>query len=193
MVGSDESFATSTQLIPAREQENPMRDPDDKARQARFRAVLEGNLARLRCVARSYAREGEHEDLLQEMLVQIWRSLPTFQEHARLSTWVYRIALNTALASLRRRYRQPAAHHMAHEDLLPLAPSSVGDPVDMDVLLERFLATLEPVDRAVLMLSLDDLSYAEIADITGLSINAVGIRLNRIKQRFTHTYVEDLP
>lgn len=79
---------------------------------------------------------------------------------------------------------------MPHEQLLPLTPHSAGDPADANAILDHFLALLAPLDRAVLMLSLDDLSYAEIAQVTGLSGNAVGIRLNRMKQRFEQTYVE---
>ena len=166
-----------------------MQDSNDS--ESRVRALLRDNLGRLRRIARSYAASGEHEDLLQDMLMQIWRSLPAFDGRAQVSTWVYRIALNTALGSLRKRYARPATHAMAHEQLLPLAPSSVGDPGDPHELLDRFLAQLPPMDRAVLMLSLDDLSYAGIAEVTGLNVNAVGIRLNRIKKRFNDDYVED--
>lgn len=166
-------------------------EPGDLER--RFRDLLEANYTRLQRVARSYAPVGEHEDLLQDMLAQVWRSLPGFDGRAKLSSWVYRIALNTALGSLRKRYAQPGMQAMAPDKLLPLAPSSVGDPGDPDALLDAFLARLPSIDRAVLMLSLDDLSYAEIADVTGLNANAVGIRLNRIKQRFNRDYVEDHP
>ena len=168
-----------------------MHDHDKKLLDDRFRELLQAHLGRLRRIARSYAREGEYEDLLQEMLLQIWRSLPDFAERAQLSTWVYRIALNTALGTLRKRYAQPVTHAMSHDELLPLSPSSIGDPVDGDELLTRFLALLAPLDRAVLMLSLDDMPYRDIAEVTGLSVNAVGIRLNRIKHRFNEIYVED--
>ena len=156
-----------------------------------FRALLETEYGRLMQIARSYARQGEHEDLLQEILFQIWRALPGFEGRSECSTWVYRIALNTALGALRKHYTQPVTRTMDNAELMPLTPASVGDPVDTNALLESFLAALEPMDRAVLMLSLDNLSYTEIAEVTGLSANAVGIRLNRIKHRFNQTYVED--
>lgn len=168
-----------------------MQESTDKAREAQFRQLLEENLGRLRRIARSYAAPDEREDLLQEMLMQLWRSLPGFDGRASLSTWVYRIALNTALGTLRRRYARPHERSMPHEQLLPLTPHSVGDPTDADAILDHFLALLAPLDRAVLMLSLDNLPYADIARITGLSGNAVGIRLNRMKQRFEQDYVEN--
>lgn len=170
-----------------------MSHSDQQALEQRFRTILQADFGRLRRIARSYAGDGEHEDLLQEMLLQLWRALPGFEGRAKHSTWVYRIALNTALGALRKRYRQPVTHVVDHEKLLSLAPASVGDPVDASVLLDGFLAALEPIDRAVLMMSLDDLSYADIANVTGLSVNAIGIRLNRIKRRFNQTYVEDQP
>lgn len=168
-----------------------MRDHDDPNLEARFRELLQANLTRLRRIARSYASHGEQEDLLQEMLLQLWRALPSFDSRAKRSTWVYRVALNTALGTLRKRYARPPTQPMSHDQLLAMTPASVGDPVDAEALLDSFLSALEPIDRAVLMLSLDDLSYADIADVTGLSVNAVGIRLNRIKQRFNELYVED--
>lgn len=170
-----------------------MPHPEKQDLQQSFRVLLEADYGRLRHIARSYARDGEHEDLLQEILLQLWRALPGFDGRAKRSTWVYRIALNTALGALRKRYAQLTTQTMSHDDLLPLAPVSAGDPVDTDALLNDFLASLEPLDRAVLMLSLDDLPYTDIAEVTGLSVNAVGIRLNRIKHRFNQTYVGDHP
>ncbi|UGB39731.1 RNA polymerase sigma factor [Frateuria soli] len=159
----------------------------------RFEALLRANYGRLQRIARSYAPPGEHEDLLQEILAQMWRSLPGFDDRAPAAAWVYRIALNTALGQLRKRYSRPALHAMDDERLLVMAPASIGDPRDPDALLDAFLGRLGPIDRAVLMLALDDQSYAEIARITGLNPNAVGIRLNRIKQRFQHDYIEEYP
>ncbi len=168
-----------------------MPNPGKQELEQCFRTLLEAEYGRLMRLARSYARQGEHEDLLQEILFQIWRALPGFEGRSKRSTWVYRIALNTALGALRKHYTQPVTRAMAHAELIPLTPASVGEPVDGMALLESFLSTLEPIDRAVLMLSLDNLSYTDIADVTGLSANAVGIRLNRIKHRFNQSYVED--
>lgn len=164
---------------------------NDEQHRAQFHRMLQENIGRLQRVARSYAAEGESEDLLQDMLMQIWRSLPGFDGRSKVSTWIYRIALNTAMGKLRQRYARPPHLAMSHEQLLPLMPHSVGDPVDADQLLDHVLVSLEPVDRAVLMLSLDDLSHADIAAVTGLSRNAVGIRLFRMKQRLEQDHVEN--
>lgn len=163
----------------------------EPAREQEFRSLLQENHGRLVRIARSYASQGDHEDLLQDILLQLWRALPGYDGRARLATWVYRVALNTALGQLRRRYTRPRTQAMPHAELMPLTPASAGDPVDPEDLLERFLAELAPLDRAVLMLSLDDLSYADIAGVTGLNENAVGLRLHRIKQLFNKTYLEE--
>lgn len=168
-----------------------MKDRHESGLTAQFRTLLHDNHGRLRRIARSYAPPGEHEDLLQDILAQIWRSLPGFDGRAPVASWVYRIALNTALGQLRKRYSQPVLHAMDQTELLGVSPASVGDPRDPEVLLDTFLASLGPIDRAVLMLALDDLPYAEIAAITGLNVNAVGIRLSRIKQRFNQDYIEE--
>lgn len=168
-----------------------MQAPNQKDLEGRFSELLRANCARWRRIARSYAAPGEHEDLLQDILAQIWRSLPSFDGRAQLSSWAYRIALNTAMGSLRKRYREPALLLMPHEELLSHGGASAGNPADPDDMLDAFLSRLTPIDRAVLMLSLDNLSYAEIADITGVNSNAVGIRLNRIKQRLIEDHVEE--
>ncbi|HET8554844.1 MAG TPA: sigma factor [Rhodanobacteraceae bacterium] len=89
-----------------------MQESTDKAREAQFCQLLEENLGRLRRIARSYAAPDEREDLLQEMLMQLWRSLPGFDGRASQSTWV-------ALGTLRRRYARPRERSMPHEQLLP--------------------------------------------------------------------------
>ncbi len=163
----------------------------ENAREQDFRELLRENHGRLVHIARSYAHTGEHEDLLQDILLQLWRALPDFNGRSSRATWVYRVALNTALGQLRKRYARPVTQAMPNEYLMPLTPSSTGDPLDTDDLLQDFLATLPPLDRAVLILSLDDLSYTQIAEVTGLNENAVGLRLHRIKQRFNKIYLED--
>lgn len=168
-----------------------MQTPECQNLEERFGELLRTDCARWRRIVRSYAAQGEQEDLLQEILVQVWRSLPGFDRRSKLSSWAYRIALNTAMGALRKRYREPTLVAMPHEQLLEHAMASTGDPTDPDAVLDAFLSRLTALDRAVLMLTLDDLSYAEIANITGLNSNAVGIRLNRIKQRFTDDHVEE--
>ena len=147
-----------------------------------FREVIEANGRRLMAVARSYADGEELKDLYQEMLLQIWRSLDRFEGRAAVATWVYRIALNTALSYRRKGRRR------VEETMEPPERATEGARDEMQVLRE-FMQELSPVDRAVLLLYLEDLSYLQMGGILGLSESNVGVRINRIKKLFVDRYV----
>jgi RNA polymerase sigma-70 factor (ECF subfamily) len=149
-----------------------------------FAALLSDNQAALTRLARHYAAPGDWQDLLQEMHLQLWRSYAGFDGRAALATWVYRVALNTALSHQRR--ARPA-----HQPLESIAePGDAGVPMDELGVLERFLATLDPVQRAVLLLDLEGLEREQIADVLGLSPNAVAIRMTRLRQAFEAQFME---
>jgi RNA polymerase sigma-70 factor, ECF subfamily len=149
--------------------------------------LLQTHGAALHRLARAYAgRTGEQEDLYQEMLLQLWRSLPGFKGTAAPGTWLYRVALNTALTWRRRTSRALAT---APVDPEPHAPQASGGR-SQSVILDEFLESLAPADRSVLLLYMEGLPNGEIADVTGFTPGAVGVRLHRIKQAFTARYVE---
>jgi RNA polymerase sigma-70 factor, ECF subfamily len=150
---------------------------------ARFQRLLDDNQGRLERLARQYADPGEWQDLLQDIHVQLWLSLDSFDGRAQLSTWVYRVALNTAI-SHRRKRRPPLSSEV---------PDHLGDSGathdSLDVLRE-FLASLGSVDRAVLLMDLEDMSREEIAEVLGLSSGAVAVRMTRLRQQFSQRYLE---
>jgi RNA polymerase sigma factor (sigma-70 family) len=138
-----------------------------------------------RSVARLYTPAGEEaNDLEQEIRLQWWRSLAGFSGNAKASTWLYQVALHTALTCLRRRGRRlrpdslewaenvpdPAPHPGAQENLRRRA-------------LHGALARLEPGERALAFLWLEECSYEEIAAVTGLNANAAGVKLHRLRAR----------
>ncbi len=130
-------------------------------------------------------RGGYAEDLLQEIWLQIWRSLETFKSRSTLETWAYRIALNTCLGH--RRAVRPAA-----DSIDELTNTIAAPDIDDDFsLLEDFAASLNAVDRAVLLLHLDDRNADDMADIVGISPNAIAIRLTRIRKQFETRYIEE--
>ena len=132
-------------------------------------------------VARSFAASPEDQkDLRQQMHLQIWRSIGNFAAQARVSTWVYRVCLNTAMTWRRaERRRRLFFESVDPPDLLPFeaAPS---DP-RLEVLYAAIRA-LPRADRALLLLYLDERSYREIAEVTGLTESNVGVRLLRLKR-----------
>lgn len=126
---------------------------------------------------------GERDDLYQEILIALWQAAPQFDDRAKFSTYVYRVALNSALnwQRSRRRYREKL-EHFARMPAEPEAGASPEQRARLQWLYAR-LHELPPVDRTVILLSLDQLPYESIAEITGLSVANVGVRLHRIKQR----------
>jgi len=142
----------------------------------------------MRKVVRSFApRPEDQDDLFQEIALQLWSSIPSFREEARASTWVYRVSLNTALTWQRGERRR----RKRHEPLL--APDGVPDSQAGDTgasdkqgmlgWVYEQLRLLRPIDRALMLLYLDGVSYREMAGILGISESNVGVKLSRIKGR----------
>ncbi|GAB3549639.1 RNA polymerase sigma factor [Spirosoma fluminis] len=122
----------------------------------------------------------ERADLLQEMIYQLWRSYPSFTGQSKFSTWMYRVCLNTALAdrrTARNRQHEPLAAR--HEQVPDPPPDDQQEAIQW---LFDAIATLSPLNKAIMLLYLDDLSYEEIASITGLSKVNVSVRLVRTKK-----------
>jgi len=163
-----------------------MSPPPDQA--TLFRAWQEEHRGIFLKVARSFAPvPADTADLQQEMLLQLWTSLPTYAGQAKPSTWIYRVCLNTALTwrrgTVRREKRiEPGA------DISVLAASAAtpAEQAGERETLEKLYAAIHALpmfDRALVLLALDGLAYREIAEITGLTENHVGVSLTRARQR----------
>lgn len=150
-------------------------------RDALFSDLLDRNHARWRAIARAYAPL-DVDDLFQEILMQVWKSLPSFRHDSAASTWCYRVALNTALTWRRsaqtRRERVPVGG-----DPTQLTTPSTATKSETAQLLDALLTSLSPTDRGVLLLLLDDVTYAEMSAITGSSEGALRVRVHRLKER----------
>lgn len=121
------------------------------------------------------------EDLFQEVLIALWKSLSTFRGEASLSTFIYRVTVNTAISFNRKRKKD------LRGDLLEHIPAVYNSPADEITnkeeleLLRTCIRRLQEQDRLIITLHLEELSYKEIADIAGISVNYVGVKINRIK------------
>lgn len=150
---------------------------------ALFQEVYRDHAGLLVRVARGFTGDrADRDDLFQDILVALWEALPHFKGQAKLSTYVYRVAHSTALnwKRSRQRYRQKVERFAVAP---PVAAEPAGpDRERLDWLYAR-IRELPPADRTLIMLYLDQVPYAEIAEITGLTESNIGVRLHRIKQQ----------
>lgn len=149
--------------------------------QARFESLLEGNLGILFKVVRTYSRQPDDQlDLAQEIKLQLWSAFQKYDEKRLFSTWMYRIALNTAISWTRRttlRDRHSAPYEEARDRAVPV------EQTDEQRILDQLIDGLDRMNRALLLLYLDDLSHAEIGEILGLTPGNVATKLSRIKEQ----------
>jgi RNA polymerase sigma-70 factor (ECF subfamily) len=156
--------------------------------EALFDTWLKSYGAMITKVTRSFARtEREVVELQQEIQLQLWTSLPSFERKSKESTWIYRVCLNTAL-SWRRSSNQRAGRLDAAADLDTIAgsaPSPAERAGQHDILGRVYAAihTIPDYERASVLLMLDGLSYREIAEVTGLTEGHVSVTLTRARKR----------
>ena len=145
-----------------------------------FESWIDAHRAILFKVARVYgATHSDREDLFQEIALQVWHSVEAWRGDCAVTTWIYRVALNTALAWRRKERR----HREGRQDIadatgLLVAPS--GRDPRLDWIYER-IAELDEGNRALALLMLDGFSYRDMAQILGLTESNVGVKINRIK------------
>lgn len=135
-------------------------------------------------ICRAYTDSQEDfEDYYQEVCLQIWRSRDNFREQCKWSTWIYRISLNVCLTLLKKRKINGQVYFTS--DVLPDVILTENRAFQNEPLNQLYVAIrhLSEVDRAVIIMYLEEKSYQEIADILGTNTNNIGVRVNRIKER----------
>ena len=127
----------------------------------------------------------DRKDLFQEIVLQVWKSLGSFRQESTIGTWMYRIALNTAITHFRKEKRLGGKVSLTGIDIPDLNDSSEKE----DQLKELFKAieNLDRIDKSIILLYLEEKNYEEISEITGLTRTNVGVRLNRIKIKLSNT------
>jgi RNA polymerase sigma-70 factor (ECF subfamily) len=127
--------------------------------------------------------EVDRQDLFQEIVIQLWRSWPAFRREAKFSTWLYRIALNTAISGLRRQHRLITP---TDPEQLPTELQDIQYAADKEEQLQLLYAAIDrltEVEKALTMLYLEDRSYLEMEEILGISQNNLRVKMNRIKDK----------
>jgi len=127
--------------------------------------------------------EEDRRDLFQEILAQLWKSYPSFRQQAKFTTWMYRVALNTAITSFKKTKRRPDQNGLTIENV-QLVQEEYDPTTDEQMrLLHQAVARLSGIEKSIILLFLENKDYEEIAEITGITQNYVRVKMNRIKNK----------
>lgn len=139
-------------------------------------------------VAKSFAVcSHDRDDLLQEIVLQVWRSISGYTAEVKVSTWIYRVALYTAVSwSRKEAKREKTTHDVPHD---PIDQVPAADP-RIEWLYEK-ISELAPVDRSLALLMLDNFSYRDISQTLGISESNVGVRATRLRKQLTDKLQRD--
>lgn len=125
----------------------------------------------------------DRNDLFQEIVTQLWKSFPSFRKESKFSTWMYRVALNTAITSFKKTKRRPDQNNLTYDNFQIQDESYDMETEENIKHLYRAVAQLTGVEKSIVLLYLENKKYEEIAEITGITQNYVRVKMNRIKKK----------
>ena len=135
-------------------------------------------------ISRSYGEtEDDCEDLFQEILLNLWKGYSSFRNESKFSTWLYRIALNTCITAVRKRSRTLNVVSIQEKDTQVAEDPQSTDYNEAIRLLYNAIGKLDKLEKAIIILYLEEKSYEEIGEIAGITANHAGVRINRIKAK----------
>jgi len=149
-----------------------------------FLQIIQKNQGIVHKVCNIYCdTEDDRHDLFQEIVAQLWRSFPTFRKESKVSTWMYRVALNTAITTFKKSKRRPDQNRLTFENF-----QLVDEAYDVEVeeqikSLHKAVNNLTGIEKSIVLLYLENKKYEEIAEITGITQNYVRVKMNRIKKK----------
>lgn len=157
---------------------------DKQAQKHLFESVLDQHKGILFKVARAYCPDlKDRQDLIQEIMIQIWQSLHKYNQQYIISTWLYRISLNVAISY----YRKSSTRAKNYVEVAELEMENIAEEKTENEthlkMLEYFISELKEIDKALMILYLEDKSYKEVAEILGISVSNVGTKIGRIKEQ----------
>lgn len=126
--------------------------------------------------------EQDQKDLFQDIVYQLWKSYDSFRNEAKISTWMYRVGMNTAINQLKKRKRMP--HSVSIDQLVLKQTENYDDEFEQRLkILYKHIRLLNVLEKGIMLLLLEGKKYEEIAEITGFTPSNVGTRISRIKQK----------
>ena len=156
-------------------------------KEAAFKKIFEANSKKIYHLCYGYTGdEDSANDLMQETFLKVWQNLDKFRNQEMISTWIYRIAVNTCLTYLRSEKRQ------AKDELTPELEETTGEVIseknEQVAQLYKCISKLEETERIIITMVLDEVPYPEIAEISGISEGNLRVKVFRIKQKLTELY-----
>jgi RNA polymerase sigma-70 factor, ECF subfamily len=152
--------------------------------QADFVQLIRDNNGLILKVCNLYAVSApDQQDLYQEIVVQLWRAIPKFRHESKLTTWMYRVALNTAISDYRKQQRTITTTELSFFTKEIADQDEYPDKEERLKSLYAAISNLSEIEKAIVMLYLDDKPYDEMEDILGINQNNLRVKMNRIKEK----------
>jgi RNA polymerase sigma-70 factor (ECF subfamily) len=162
-----------------------------KKEQQFFQEIIEQHKGILFKVARTYCTDEEDQkDLIQEMMIQIWQSIHKYNDQYKISTWLYRISLNVAISFYRKSSTRTKKYTVLNEQMVGIPIEDKSESERQLNLLEQFISELKEINKALMILYLEDKSHTEIAEILGMSVSNVGTKVGRIKEKLKTRFLQ---
>jgi RNA polymerase sigma-70 factor (ECF subfamily) len=164
-----------------------------QAEKDQFLYLIEQNKKLIFKVCNAYCRDFEdRKDLVQEVIIKLWQSYEKYDSNYKLSTWMYRIALNTAISHYRANRKRKTSTFSINENLFDLVDENESQELDSNVkLLYNFINGFDELNKALMILYLDNNSYKDIADVLGITETNVATKIGRIKQQLKKQFAKN--
>ena len=149
----------------------------------KFIALIKQHEGLILKICKMYGNTAEDRaDIYQDIVLQLWRSFPSFKEISRVSTWMYRIGLNTAITRLRKEQKHSNRKEM-DDSVMELPSFSYKEEREKDELMQLAIQQLTEIEKSIILLYIEDKSYKEMAEIVGITESNIGFKLNQIKSK----------
>jgi RNA polymerase sigma factor (sigma-70 family) len=152
-----------------------------------FKDIFQKNSRKIYHLCYGYTGDSDSaNDLMQETFMKVWQNLDKFRNQAMISTWIYRIAVNTCLSYLRVEKRQ--SKDELTDNIIQNKVEELSEKNEQVALLYKCISKLEENERIIITMVLDEVPYAEIAEISGISEGNLRVKIHRIKQKLAEIY-----
>ena len=148
-----------------------------------FVELINTNRGLIYKVCHLYGNNDDKKDLFQEIVLQLWKAYPSFRKESLNTSWMYKVALNTAISNFRKESKKPDRNAISEAEFQIPDISFYAEEDDRLNLLRQAIEKLSEIEKAIIMLYLEEKSYDEIGEIIGISHSNVGVRINRIKSK----------